>query len=183
MKLVGHMAPLVDVKFNSKDYQIISCSEDKVIKIWDIRTYKCIQTLHDKSIHRPDNVYTAMLFDSKNTSIVTASSQLQKWPMKRTLTDFKREYKGHRIPIIKVMYNELYKQAITVDDTTVCTWDIMSGELLFKFSVEKGIIACCFDNMNRRIITTCPDGEVLVWNYANGLLLKVCENSRHKSDL
>lgn len=56
-------------------------SEDKVIKLWVARNLNCIQTMFDKVPYRPENLFTAMFYDSQNRQLITGSSKLVIWPV------------------------------------------------------------------------------------------------------
>ena len=59
------------VVMNETRHQIISLGFDKVIKIWDTRTFRCLQTLHDTVGYQPDNRISALLFDNDNKRLIT----------------------------------------------------------------------------------------------------------------
>jgi WD40 repeat protein len=42
-QLVGHGASVLELRMNEDDHQLISLAADKTVKVWDIRTYKCLQ--------------------------------------------------------------------------------------------------------------------------------------------
>eukprot|EP00759_Apiculatamorpha_spiralis_P001100 PhF_6_TR10410/c0_g1_i2/m.16328 len=113
--LEGHNAPLVSVTFNTKLHQILSLSEDKVIKIWDIRTFRNLQTIYDKEVYYPENHLTAMAYDDKRASIVCASSSLRAFPLKIMLSPFPQEpyYYGHQDPLVSGLYNRTFNQVVT----------------------------------------------------------------------
>ena len=46
--LQGHTASVVALAVNDDDGQLVSCSVDKQIKVWDLRTYRVMQSLEDK---------------------------------------------------------------------------------------------------------------------------------------
>ena len=48
--LVGHSKSVSNVLINEARHQIISLSLDKVVKIWDTRTFRCLQTIHDSDV-------------------------------------------------------------------------------------------------------------------------------------
>jgi len=56
--LNGHNTSVHDVTINDDRHHLISLGTDKVVKIWDIRTYKCIQTIFDKVPYRPEDRLT-----------------------------------------------------------------------------------------------------------------------------
>lgn len=44
-KLTGHLFTIVDIVCNEKDQQLISLSSERVFKVWDLFTYKCLQVI------------------------------------------------------------------------------------------------------------------------------------------
>ena len=95
--LVGHTTSVSNVLMNEARHQIISLSSDKVIKIWDSRTFRCLQTLHDTVGYQPDNRISALLFDDENKRLITCSSKVQSWPIR--LETRKRRIKSHGVKI------------------------------------------------------------------------------------
>jgi len=45
--LYGHNSAVQDVVLNEDKFQLISLGTDKVIKVWDVRNYRCMQTIID----------------------------------------------------------------------------------------------------------------------------------------
>jgi WD40 repeat protein len=52
----GYNSPLYDVKISSLNGQIISLSEDKVIRIFDLRSQQALQTIMDPIEQRPEDI-------------------------------------------------------------------------------------------------------------------------------
>lgn len=54
-----------DVVANNDDFQLVTVSHDSVVKVWDQRTTRCVQTLVDKSRSglRPDAQMLTILYD------------------------------------------------------------------------------------------------------------------------
>ena len=50
-QLVGHTSSVQHVTINEENYQLISCDLSKTMKVWDMRNYKCLQTIQDKVRH------------------------------------------------------------------------------------------------------------------------------------
>jgi hypothetical protein len=42
-KLIGHMFTLVDIVCNEEDQHLISLSSERVFRVWDLGTLKCLQ--------------------------------------------------------------------------------------------------------------------------------------------
>ncbi|ORZ37998.1 WD40-repeat-containing domain protein [Catenaria anguillulae PL171] len=174
--LVGHNAVVTDVLVNQADGHIISLSEDKVIKIWNIRTMNCLQTLTDRFPHRPENVLSAIYFDNVHRQLITGSSKLESWPL---YSQYQQSLvRSHEAPIVAALFNNSFHQIVSgCEDSTVTVWEAYSGEKTFQFNQVHGnleITAMCFDGSGRRLITGSRDGTIKVWNFNNGQLLRKC---------
>eukprot|EP01065_Artemidia_motanka_P024935 TRINITY_DN29865_c0_g1_i1.p1 TRINITY_DN29865_c0_g1~~TRINITY_DN29865_c0_g1_i1.p1 ORF type:complete len:1608 (+),score=561.90 TRINITY_DN29865_c0_g1_i1:63-4826(+) len=174
-KLVGHRTSMVDVVFNPHDYQVITLSSDKVVKIWDVRTYQCVQTLRDKSRYRPEDRLGALAYDWRRSAIVTASCRPHVRPMTRNFSEFPPNYHGHRRGVIGACLSTTFRQLATADETKVCVWDLDSLSAVVSWEVPQGVTALCFDSNERRLLTGTRTGDVLVWNYVTAQLLKTCQ--------
>jgi WD repeat-containing protein 49 len=174
--LLGHASPVVQVVVNDAQNQIISLGSDKTLKVWDVRTHRCLQTLVDKQLHRPEDMLSALMFDHRNGCLVTASAHLSVWPMRRRYKDTENLLKSHENPLTCVLYNNLFRRIVSADDSgTVCVWDVESGKMLYRFKEMHGssrITAMCFDAHGRRLVTGAHNGSIRVWNFNNGGLLK-----------
>jgi len=77
--LYGHNTSVQDLTLNENRHHLISLGTDKVVKIWDIRTYACIQTIFDKVCYRPEDRLTSMVFDKHTNNILLGSRKLNLW--------------------------------------------------------------------------------------------------------
>ena len=64
---------------NGADGQILSVGGNKTIKVWDIFSYKCVQTLHDPTTHYPENQLTCACLDPERRRLLTVGSNLSVW--------------------------------------------------------------------------------------------------------
>ena len=106
---------------------------DKVIKVWDLRTHKCMQTIYDKTPYRPEDRITAMSFDAKNSRLLTGTTKLRAWPLVKAA---KRSTKPkHEHPLCAALYNHNFHQVVSGDESAqVCVWDVEKGEMVFHFT-------------------------------------------------
>jgi len=175
--LQGHTASVLHVAINDEGFQLYSCSTDKCIKVWDLRSHKCLQTIHDKTHYRPEDRITAMAFDPIHSRLITGTTKLRPWPLIKAAT---RSIKPkHEHALCAALYNKNFHQIVSGDESAqVCVWDVEKGEMVFHFTDlhETKMTAMAFDEAGRRLITGANDGTVRVWNFSNGQRLQNLKN-------
>ena len=171
--MYGHNTSVQDLTMNEDRYHLISLGTDKVVKIWDIRTYQCIQTIIDKICYRPEDILTSIHFDKFTNNILLGSRKINFW-LFRTQEEIKT---SHEKPVAFALYNSEFEAVVSGDDDGfISVWDIENGKLMSRFGDAHGeknkITAGCFDSTQRRLITSGEDGTVKIWNFSNGQCLK-----------
>ena len=185
-KLGEHRAAICSVMFVDKYSQLLTLSEDKVLKIWDVRTFRCVQTLTDKTRRYPEDKYTAMTYDFSSDSVITCSSAPVAWrevnshARIETGSAWHAQYEGHLTPVVACLYHERMGQLVTADQASVHVWDLSSGRRLGTWSPEGctggkvRLTALCFDSGSRRILVGCDSGDVSLYSL-DGRRLKTFE--------
>lgn len=168
--LTGHTASVQKVIVNDDDNQLISLSTDKVIKIWDLRSNKCMQTIIDKEDYWPENRITSIMYNRDRRCIVTGAVKLkEKHRIKKSEVQASN-------PIIFALFNSGFGQVVTGDKMCfVNVYNVDNGEKVFAFDEVHGNItmsAWSFDNTGRRLLTGGQDGTLKMWNFNNGQCLK-----------
>eukprot|EP00240_Pyramimonas_obovata_P003420 CAMPEP_0118944592 /NCGR_PEP_ID=MMETSP1169-20130426/40603_1 /TAXON_ID=36882 /ORGANISM="Pyramimonas obovata, Strain CCMP722" /LENGTH=922 /DNA_ID=CAMNT_0006890103 /DNA_START=126 /DNA_END=2891 /DNA_ORIENTATION=- len=170
--LYGHTASVQEVLVAENENQLISLATDKAIKIWDLRSNRCLQTLLDQTVYWPENRISAIALDTKRRVIVTGSTKPKQWH--RSVKDAIGVS-----PIIKASYNKAFRQVVAGDlSGNINVWSVDRGESVFNYSEAHGDAKLCamsFDNSLRRLITCARNGTVNMWNFNNGKCLKVFE--------
>ena len=173
-RLDGHAAPVFRIICNDVHSQFISTSDDKTIKVWDVHTLTCIQTIVDDYRHEPENMLTASVFDQEATALVTCGSHLRVWPVDfahKASNDEETLMTGR---IVGVAFSTPFRLVVSVDDHgMVNVWNMSSGACTFQFYArhDSQVTAMTLDQMERRLVTAAHDGTVRLWNFNNGLLL------------
>eukprot|EP00163_Fabomonas_tropica_P012293 TRINITY_DN23550_c0_g1_i1.p1 TRINITY_DN23550_c0_g1~~TRINITY_DN23550_c0_g1_i1.p1 ORF type:complete len:1206 (+),score=227.35 TRINITY_DN23550_c0_g1_i1:301-3918(+) len=188
--LQGHTASVTDIvatcehsRTRSEGHYFISLAADKVIKIWDAQTYRCLQTIQDKIKRMPEDRLSALAYDEARMSIITGAGTLQVWPrdgmQHSTLTaDNAEELRAayHHHQLCSALYNKNFDQVVSADHgSSVCVWKLETGQLAFRFTRAHGdniITSIGFDQGGRRLITGAGDGSLKVWNFNNGACIK-----------
>lgn len=99
--LNGHNTSVQDLAINEDRNHLISLGTDKMVKIWDIRSYTNIQTIVDKINYRPDDILTSLTFEPETNNILLGSRKINFWFFK-TQEESKT---SHDAPVAFALYN------------------------------------------------------------------------------
>ena len=198
----GHAAPVVKVFAVDEEHQLITVGLDKRIKIWDVRTRRCIQTLFDDQEYHPENVAGGACFDPRRRCLVAATVQPKIWCLETKTRGFAD---AHAVSVVGVDFSEWFQRVCSADENgVVCVWDVHDGARVFRFDADADavdaaerlpppladadagagpgdgarvparatITAANLDVRGRRILIGGKDGSVRAWNIANGALCK-----------
>ncbi|KAG2490207.1 hypothetical protein HYH03_011334 [Edaphochlamys debaryana] len=186
--LSGHNAAVTGVVVNDRDNQIISLSTDHIIKIWDIRNHKCIQSLPDRELLNmgawaQEDAVTPALYDSERRQLVTGYNRPKVWKM---TTAGAGATKAHSAAVTRVIYNSNFSEAISADHAgTISVWHVPTGKLRYRFMHchgDKRITALAFDAAKRRLMSGAEDGDCKIWNFSSGACLSALA-SRSKAEV
>lgn len=64
---------------NEARNHLLSLDTEKTVKIWDVSTYVCIQTIFDKVCYRPEDRITSFLFDKYTNNIILGTRKINTW--------------------------------------------------------------------------------------------------------
>eukprot|EP00754_Rhynchopus_humris_P037011 Rhum_TRINITY_DN1910_c0_g1::Rhum_TRINITY_DN1910_c0_g1_i1::g.5180::m.5180 len=136
-RIDGHQQPLVGVSLDYQHNQMLTLSEDKCIKVWDVRTFRCLQTVTDTVNYHPENSLSSLLFDAKRNRILTSATFPVAWSLTRVAAKESTsagEQGGHGAPLVAVVAAPqltgdrlLPPQLVTCDRGHVCSWGVETG--------------------------------------------------------
>lgn len=172
-ELVGHTASVAQIALDERLNHVFTLGVDSVIKVWDLRTHRCLQTIGTDDWVKPgENRPTALVYDGVQRRLVTALTRPYVWPHKIVSQD----RTGHQDPIRGALYNPTFHVVVSADEGgTVCVWNMSDGSREGRFSNAHGtsrLTAMAFDQNARRLMTAANDGVVKMWNFNNGSLLR-----------
>eukprot|EP01012_Entosiphon_sulcatum_P065713 TRINITY_DN9469_c0_g1_i1.p1 TRINITY_DN9469_c0_g1~~TRINITY_DN9469_c0_g1_i1.p1 ORF type:complete len:1266 (+),score=137.45 TRINITY_DN9469_c0_g1_i1:65-3799(+) len=175
--VLPHTQQVVDVVCNEPDQQLVTLSADRTIRIFDMRTFHCVQTIRVKKSRATGLApVTAMSFDRRGQRLVVGSIHPIVYPMKKALSKFPATYHGHQLPALNVAINKEFQHAVSVDAKRVIVWDITSGDVVSSFgwrTAHSDVLCFCLDGNSRRIFLGSTTGESLpVFNSITGQVLR-----------
>lgn len=129
-KLTGHLFTIVDLACNEKDQQLISLSSERVFRVWDLTTFKCLQVFSDTETRPGEKRIFCLSFDQKRERLLTCSSVLDCWPLTRSVQDTMLPPHTHDRPIIAISYSE-NQIATLCTDSVIKVWEGDMGKLLY----------------------------------------------------
>ncbi|GIL84419.1 hypothetical protein Vretimale_15893 [Volvox reticuliferus] len=182
--LTGHTASVSHIALDERLNHVFTLSVDKVIKVWDLRNHKCLQTLTEDDWRRTEESKpNCLMYDAVHRRCVTAVSKPYVWVHKMVAQD----RTGHMDPIRASLFNSIFGVVVTVDEGgTVCVWDLMTGTREGRFTRSQGdsrITTACFDRNQRRLLTAANDGTVSMWNFNNGSLLRQYQHEEEQLEV
>ncbi|KAG2498385.1 hypothetical protein HYH03_003644 [Edaphochlamys debaryana] len=182
--LSGHTASVTHIALDERLNHVFTLSVDKVIKVWDLRNHKCLQTLTEDDWRRPEESKpNCLMYDPSHRRCVTAMSKPYVWVHKMVAQD----RTGHMESVRAGLYNSVFGVVVSVDEGgTVCVWNILTGSREGRFTratEESRITAACFDSNERRLLTASNDGAVRMWNFNNGSLLRTYKHDEEELEV
>ncbi|KAF5835754.1 WD40-repeat-containing domain protein [Dunaliella salina] len=185
-ELSGHTASVTHVALDSHLNHVFTLSLDKVIKVWDLRTHRCLQTITQDDWKKTEDTESkphSLMYDSFHRRVITAVNKPHAWIHKLVAQD----RTGHMEPVRGCLYNSTFHVIVTADEGgAVCVWNINNGQREGRFLRAHGdakLSAICFDKNERRLLTAGSDGTVFMWNFNNGSRLKEFAHGEEKEEL
>ena len=179
-KLSGHynmLAKVLEYETTKGDRYLMTMTVKKEFRLWDAVNYRLVREWTDPALLRPENKYSAAMFDYKRHALITAGGDIAKWCEDINAVNESEELRTHNRPIIGCMYSKQFKQIVTVDSRCgIKVWSITQGKNTSNhqepWTLESPeLTAATLDGSGRRMITTSFKNNALLWNYNSGTVL------------
>jgi WD40 repeat protein len=164
-KLSGHIHSLVGVKCVPESYQLVTADISGMFKIWDIRTFTCIQ-----SFNAPVAELNSFTVTYPEKKIIAGAKRLYQY----TYEEPKDQNKVDEGLPLMCLYNFLYNTFITAHPSCIKIWNCSTGKLVrvFRNLTPDDITTIQLDNKRRKLFLGDSKGRVLTFKVKNGTKIK-----------
>ncbi|GMH66778.1 hypothetical protein TrRE_jg1548, partial [Triparma retinervis] len=189
-KLKGHTSSLVGCQCVENSNELVTADSSGMFKIWDLRNFMCCQTFtseHDNEgdlndltglssfahVKLPAGGGTEYLNPEDNDEdyrVICGTKRLFFFDQFRAKT----EPVTDPLPITVALFNSVSLTIMTVAGKGVKVWDAVMGNLKVEYSdlADWDISCACLDDRQRKFILGDVNGNMNVYNYSNGALMK-----------
>ena len=170
--LEGHQGFVQAVALSSDGTMVVSGSDDKTLKVWNLAAGKALRTLEGH-----EGAVTAVALSEDASIAVSASADrtLRVWDVATGKS--LRVLQGHTRPVQAVALSADGKIAVSgAGDRTLKVWDVSSGTLVRTMEGHKGSVrAVALGKDGHTIVSGSKDGTIRVWSIATGEVVQTLE--------
>ncbi|KDR81250.1 hypothetical protein GALMADRAFT_1124665 [Galerina marginata CBS 339.88] len=169
---LGVGSPVYAVAFSSDDRLIVSASDDKLVRVWDVSKGEMLKVLdgHTDSVN-------SVAFSSDNKLIVSGSADKSVRVWDAWTGETLKVLEGHTAPIFSVTFSSDDRRIVSgSEDKSARVWDALTGEMLKVLEGHTDAVgSVAFSNDDKYIISGSDDKLVRVWDASTGNTLKILE--------
>lgn len=171
--LSGHNLCITSVKFRPDGEQLASGSADRFLKLWDVNTAKCLQSMVEHTVGINDVTW------SPEHLLATCSDDqtVRLWDPRTGKCQ--KTLEGHSHCVFACRFNPSGNLLASGSyDETVRLWDMRTGRTLTVVPAHQDpITSLDFNREGTLFVTGSFDGLIRVWDTASGQLLKTLIDS------
>ena len=170
--ILGHQGWVCAVDFSPDGNLLVSASSDYSIKVWDIKTKKCLNTLrgHTRWIR-------TVAFSPDGKQLVSGSGDytIKLWDVKTG--DCLKTWHGHTGWIWSVVFSpDGNLIASGSEDKTIRLWDLRTDKLKIILDKHKSWVqSVTFSPDGKTLASGSCDGTINLWEVATGKCLKTLQ--------
>lgn len=162
----GHEGTISGLSVDWDDRQFASCSYDGTVKVWDIDSGECTQTLEGKH----EGPVCCLAADWETGCVMTGSEDhdLMQWDME--VGEMVMSIEGHTGPVWQVSMDPESMRLISCGkDRTLKLWDLRSGQMIRSMLKHTLPVGCLdVDWASGRAMTGSSDRDIILWDFEAG---------------
>ena len=173
----GHMALIKDIAFTPDGRQLVSASDDKTIRVWDLETGKTLRIIRGEIAPGNAGKIFAMVLSPDGKWLAAGGwfPGTRKESFAVRLYDFSS---GHLVALLRGHDNGVSSLAFSPDgrhlisgsgDNTAILWDVEARQLKHRLTAHRGpIYGVGFTPDGERVVTGSVDHELRLWRVSDG---------------
>ncbi|CAI5755829.1 unnamed protein product [Candida verbasci] len=177
-KLIGHSGPIYGLSFSPDNKYLISCSEDKTVRLWSLETYTALVSY--KGHNQP---IWDVKFSPLGHYFVTCSHDqtARLWATDHIYA--LRIFAGHINDVDCVEFHPNSNYVFTGSSDKTCRmWDVLTGHCVRIFMGHTGAINCLAVSPDGRWLTSAGEDSVInLWDIGTGRRLKTMKGHGRSS--
>eukprot|EP00698_Gefionella_okellyi_P015160 TRINITY_DN4268_c0_g1_i2.p1 TRINITY_DN4268_c0_g1~~TRINITY_DN4268_c0_g1_i2.p1 ORF type:complete len:822 (+),score=180.50 TRINITY_DN4268_c0_g1_i2:76-2541(+) len=165
-RLVGHQQPVTGLHAADGSPEVISCDTSGRIKIWDIRTLQCLQTLEAR-----DFKFNAMAIDPTSHEIFVSGKEWRVW---KSVTGNNTDITS-KLAIKDVLFNPQHNTWLVMAGNEITLWSAIDAHMLAHFEdiTDSDVSAVLINQTGRQIVFAQTNGIIsLRHSTTNGVLIE-----------
>lgn len=162
----GHEEAVNGVVFSADGKTLASCSDDKTMRLWDLKTRQ--QKGDPIKGHTNSVLCVALNKDATLLASGSSDNSIRIWDMARGA--HLGELKGHNKYVLTIAFSPDGKLlASGGKDNTVELWDVASGQLIRRLTGHKDFVySVAFSPDNHLLASAGKDKSILIWDVSTG---------------
>jgi len=171
----GHKSMINDVTFTSDGRYLVSAGNDKVVRVWDLKTGKTVRTLRGQIGAGPEGKIFAMALSPDQRWLAVGGwmlndeIRLYNFPTGELVTLLK----GHNDVVNGLAFSPDSRYLVSGSaDNNAIIWDINQQQRLHTLTGHTNdIYAVAFTPDSKRVVTGSYDHSLRLWRVASGELI------------
>ena len=163
--LVGHSGAVTWVSFSPNNRYLATCSADKCIILWDLRSFNALRTLHG---HTQEVTGSCFSYDSKILVTCSSDRTLRTWRIDSGET---HTLSSHTKPVKHVSCHPSAVKFVSASaDKQVILWEITEGRLSKKkMNGHRDTVYQANFSPDGVLIASCSaDKSIILWSASSG---------------
>ncbi|MEH2050257.1 MAG: hypothetical protein V7K70_11120, partial [Nostoc sp.] len=165
LTLPGHSDRVTVVALTHDGKQVISGSDDKTLKLWNLETGE-----NERTFHGHGDTVNAVALTPNGKQMISGSNDntLKLWNLKTG--ECERTFQGHSSWVRAVAFTSDDKQVISASgDGTLKLWNLKTGECERTFyGHSNSVNAVALTSDDKQVISASGDGTLKLWNLKTG---------------
>ena len=150
-----------ELNLNEFGTRLVSCSRDKSIKIWDLKTFECLRTINGQTGK------VSQVEQYLNNQILSCSfdKTIKLWDMD-TGVCLKTFNHHNRVSSIKILSEKTFASG-SIKEINI--WNIDDGRCVKTLNGHKSYVRCMLLLQNGSLVSCSEDKTIKVWDIEQGI--------------